>query len=542
MTQTTPIPFKKISILALVCIVALWLSWQVYPIFLLVGFVPILMIESEIVPQKRGGFKFWLVCLVIMLGWNALTTWWLARATIPGAIAAITLNALLMTFPFICYRITRQILNNRYGYFTFVLCWLSFEYLHLHWDLSWSWLTLGNAFAQTTDWVQWYEYTGVLGGSLWVLGLNLLGYFAVTSKLKHNRRLYAFYLALLVFVPLVVSWLIKPSFATVKRATVEVAIVQPNIDPYTQKFRNSKNFIPYDVQAKQFIKQAKSVVTPQTQILLFPETAFDEQYLENHLADYYPFRSLNAFLGNHPQLSLMTGATTAKLYRTSPLTPTARFHPKLNRYYDVFNTAIWLRSKQRPRFYHKSKLVVGVETIPYPRFFSRFSPLLINLGGTTGSYGTQTKRSIFRTQDSTKVAPLICFESLHGDFTTAYINQEAQILTVITNDGWWGDTEGHRKHFAYTRLRAIETRRAIAFCANTGISGFIDVTGEVLQKSAYNTPAALKQRVPLSSRGNTIYTQYGDYIGRLAAFLAVGLLLTLFVKRITGGKTGILNK
>ncbi|HAS41251.1 MAG TPA: apolipoprotein N-acyltransferase [Microscillaceae bacterium] len=541
MSHATSIPIKKISILALICIIALWLSWQVYPIFLLVGFVPILMIEAEIVPQKRGGLKFWLVCLLIMIGWNALTTWWLAMATVPGAIAAIILNALLMTLPFMCYRITRQALNNNYGYFTFVLYWLSFEYLHLHWDISWSWLTLGNAFAQTTTWVQWYEYTGVLGGSLWVLCLNLLGYFIVKSTLKHNRRLYAFYLGLLVLVPTVASLLIKPSFANVKRATVEVALVQPNIDPYTQKFRNNKDFIPYRVQLKQFIKQAKSVITPQTQILLFPETAFDEQYIEPQLSNYGVFRSINTFLSKNPQLSLMTGATTARFYGRSATTPTARLHTTLNKYYDVFNTAIWLRAQQKPAFYHKSKLVAGVETLPYPEIFSVLGAWLIDLGGTTGSYGTQKERSIFQTQDSTRVAPLICFESLHGGFTTEYVNKNAQLLTVITNDGWWGNTEGHRKHFAYTRLRAIETRRAIAFCANTGTSGFIDVTGEVLQKSAYNTPAVLKQRVPLSQK-ITIYVQYGDYIGRLAAFLAVGLLLTLFVKRITGGKTGMLQK
>ena len=389
MTNTTQIPTRKILILILIGILGLWLSWQVHPLFLLVGFVPMLIIEAEIVPQKRGGFKFWLACLLMMLGWNTLTTWWLALATIPGAIAAITLNSLFMTLPFTCYRITRQALGNQYGYFTFVLYWLSFEYLHLHWDISWSWLTLGNAFASTTDWVQWYEYTGVLGGSLWVLLLNLLGHLVVTSKLAHNRRIYAAYLATLFFVPIGLSLLVKPSFATTKRQTVEVAIVQPNIDPYTQKFRSNKGFIPYQTQLKQFIRQAKEVVTPQTQILLFPETAFDEQYIEPQLLRYGLFRKMNAFLSQYPQLSLMTGATTARFYGVSPTTPTARLHSRLNKYYDVFNTAIWLRNQQTPEFYHKSKLVAGVETLPYPAFFSIFSAWLLDLGGTAGSYGTQ---------------------------------------------------------------------------------------------------------------------------------------------------------
>ena len=540
MTQTPKTSFQKLFILALVGTLGLWLSWQVSPIFLLVGFVPILMIEAQIAPQKRGGLKFWLFCLGIMLGWNALTTWWLAIATVAGSIAAIMLNALLMTVPFICYRITRQALSNNYGYFTFILYWLSFEYLHLHWELSWSWLTLGNAFAETTLLVQWYEYTGVLGGSLWVLLLNLLVYFIVKSKLKHNRRTYAIYLSLLLTIPTSISLFLTIDLHTLPRPTTEVVLVQPNIDPYTQKFRNNKQFIPYPQQLQNFLKQAKSVITPQTDVLLFPETAFDGQYVEPQLANYGIFKQMHAFLQQYPQLSLMTGATTSQFYGSTAATPTARRHSSLNKYYDVFNAAIWLQDKATPQFYHKSKLVAGVETLPYPEVFSVLGSIMLDLGGTTGSYGTQKERSIFKTKDSVNIAPIICFESLHGGFLTEYVNRGAQILTVITNDGWWGDTQGHRKHFAYTRLRAIETRRAIAFCANTGTSGFIGLNGEVIQKSAYNQQAVLKEALPIEYK-KTIYVQYGDYIGRLAAFLAVGLLLTLLVKRITGGKTGTLK-
>lgn len=540
MQKTSTIPFKYCVTWALVSIISLWFSWQVYPVFLLIGFAPVLLIEARLDELKRGGRIFWLFCLGITLGWNLLTTWWLGISTIAGAIAANVLNALLMTLPFVCYRITRKALNNNYGYLTFVLYWLSFEYLHLHWDLAWAWLTLGNAFASTTYLVQWYEYTGVLGGSLWVLLLNLLVYFVIKSKLLHNRRLYAFYTGILILVPTVVSLLIQARYEAKGRA-IEVVIVQPNIDPYTQKFRGGSQFIPYSQQVQRFVNQAQTQLSSQTQLLIFPETAFDEQYIEPQLKQHKVMQQLDQLLARYPRLSLITGATTARFYGRLKATPTARLHPKINKYYDIFNTAIHLQHGQPPAFYHKSKLVSGVETIPYPEVFSALGGLLIDLGGTSGSYGTQTERSTFKVNDSVYTAPLVCFESIHGDFVREFVSNGAHMLTVITNDGWWGDTEGHRKHFTYTRLRAIETRRSIAFCANTGTSGCIDQLGRVQVKTAYNQAKMLRHTLQANDQ-RTVYTQYGDYIGRLAAFVAVGLLLTLFVKRITKGKTGTLKK
>jgi apolipoprotein N-acyltransferase len=68
--------------------------------------------------------------------------------------------------------------GSRLGYLALPIYWIAFEYVHLNWDLSWPWLTLGNGFMYNPEWVQWYEYTGALGGSLWVWAANLLTYFA----------------------------------------------------------------------------------------------------------------------------------------------------------------------------------------------------------------------------------------------------------------------------------------------------------------------------------------------------------------------------
>lgn len=126
----------------------------------------------------------------------------------------------------------------------------------------------------------------------------------------------------------------------------------------------------------------------------------------------------------------------------------------------------------------------------------------------------------------------ICYESIYPEFCTQYVRQGAQLICVITNDGWWGDTAGYRQHFSYSRLRAIELRRDIARCANTGISAFIDQRGDVLEQTRWWEPDLLHSKVNLSSY-QTFFVRYGDIVGRICTLMFVLLFLTLIVKAIS---------
>ena len=105
-------------------------------------------------------------------------------------------------------------------------------------------------------------------------------------------------------------------------------------------------------------------------------------------------------------------------------------------------------------------------------------------------------------------------------------------MTIITNDAWWGNTPGYRQHLSYASLRAIETRRAIARCANTGISAFISPSGEILQPTPWWEPATIIKSIPLRD-GQTFYVRHGDITGRVSTFLFILLLLALAVRFIT---------
>ena len=105
--------------------------------------------------------------------WNIITTYWVWFATPPGAIAAVVLNSLQMAIIFALFRWFKRITKGFLPYIFLMFTWLAWEHAYFTWDVSWPWLVLGNSFATTIKNIQWFEFTGTLGGSMWILLTNI---------------------------------------------------------------------------------------------------------------------------------------------------------------------------------------------------------------------------------------------------------------------------------------------------------------------------------------------------------------------------------
>ena len=509
----------------------LWLAWPVSPLNLLlfVAWVPLLWVE-----RRAGNWKklFALVYLH-MFCWNILVTWWIWNASLPGALGAFFANSLIMCVPWLLFHFTRRVLGTWIGYGALIIYWISFEYLHHNWELSWPWLTLGNAFATHPEWVQWYEYSGASGGTLWILLGNILA-FSVLQEYRSRGRTRAYYIQIATFIgvlliPILLSIPIRSkeraiASAALPDATRNVVVVQPNIDPYTEKFTGS-----VESQIQRLIVLSEKQIDNNTGLVIWPETAIPAQAWENEIKGNFFYNPVWSFLNRHPRISLLTGIDSYREYGKdkSKATRTARMDPGSGIYYDAFNTAAFFDADTSIQLYHKAKLVPGVETLP--SFLSFMGKWFEDFGGISGTLGRDSERKVFVPWDEHfKVAPIICYESIYGDYITEYVRKGANILTIITNDGWWGNTPGYKQHMNYARLRAIETRKWVARSANTGISCFIDPLGNVINPQPWDSATSIKLFIPIDNR-QTFFVRNGDILSRSSVFVAGIVFLSSIV-------------
>ena len=516
--------------MALLSGLLLSISWPAsgFPFILFIAFVPLLYVEDFIAKNKHNFIKasVFFYSYITFFVWNALTTWWIYYSTTFGVIMAVLFNSLFMAIVFHLYHLVRRTVFKSKGAFNvLIIFWITFEFLHLDWDLTWSWLNLGNGFAAYPSFIQWYQFTGVFGGDLWILFANILMYKLLLTtfgyyKSKSRSILFAISFVLLILIPIAISQFMYFTYHE-KSDPYNCVVVQPNIDPYNEKFDGMLE----SQQLDKMLNLAKQKVTNKTNFLIFPETALPNGMVENEINDNSNIDSLKKIIKRFPQLKIIIGVSSFKIFDPGEkLSATARYSQSGGYYFDVCNTAMYLDSSGIPQLYHKSKLVPGVEMMPFPKIFKPLNKFAVDLGGMTGSNATQSERSVFGPIDkSIKVAPVICYESIYGDFITGYIHNGANLIFIITNDGWWKNTAGHKQHLQYARLRAIETRRSIARSANTGISAFINQRGDVLLPTKYGVDDVIEFSLNANSI-KTVYSRFGDYIGKISFYLTIILL------------------
>ena len=473
---------------------------------LLVALVPLLLISDSYSDSKRDWWRMAGWASLTFALWNVATVWWVWIATPIGPIAATIVSTFWNMVAFMLYHYVSKRAPKSVAYTVLAAAWVATEYLYIHTDvMSFPWLVVGNGFSGSPWAVQWYEYTGVLGGSLWVLLSNI----AIFEALKKKTAWTKVRAALTVLVPLVVSLVIYWNYEP-QSERVKAAVLQPNVDCYEEKFNNTAG------KQVNNLLDLVSQVPSDTKIVVLPETALPDIVDDDEPQLSASVQGIGRELAKScPEAMAAVGASTVKYYELGDkITDTAR--QIMGGYCDIYNSAVAINGDGAENIHHKMRLVIGVETMPW--WFKSLSEL-INLGGVTGQLGRSDKATVFES-GGVKVGPAICYEGLYGDWFARFVREGADVMLVMSNDGWWGNTSGHKRLFDFCRLRAIETRRAIARSANTGVSGFITSRGDVEQRLDWDQRGVLTQDIELSDR-ETAYVKYGDWVGRM------GLLLTL---------------
>ena len=540
----------KYIFLSLISALLLSISWPTYgiPFFIFFAFVPLLLMEQEISKfskiNKKGWVVFGLTYLAFFI-WNVVTTGWLYHAKNPDgnnsllAVAIpVIVNSLLMSLVFQLYYWYKKVRGTYFGLVFFVAIWLSFERFHLNWEFTWPWLNLGNSFSEYPQLIQWYDTIGATGGSFWILLINVFAFYTLriwqAGRIRKDLVKNISILTVIIVLPLLISIYKYNSYQEKPVGEVTTLLLQPKLDPYTEKY--SKDSLQI---LGELLTLAEENSKTKVDFFIAPETAFpgNGSLSENGFNKSTSIAIAKEFLGKHPQSIFLTGASTHKFLFDEADTEDYSTEIQEGVWVNSYNSALQIIPNQNVEVYHKAKLVPGVEIFPYIRYLKPIlGDAMLDFGGANSSLGIDKERKVFSNRfNKAKMAPIICYESIYGEYVTDYVKNGANLLAIMTNDSWWDNTEGHKQLLSYARLRAIETRREIVRAANSGISAHINARGDILQDTFYDDRTALLVKANLLEE-KSIYTKIGDLISRIAIFVLGFLIIYHFGERIASKK------
>lgn len=502
-----------------------------FPFFLLVAFVPLLVVQRQLLTTGASSWRVFFYGWHAFLLYNILATYWVTNTAFAPGLLAVVANSLLMSIPWVLFhRVARAL--PKVAYLSLLAFWLTFEWMHYHWDLNWPWLALGNGFAQFPALVQWYEYVGTPGGTLWILGVNCVVYltfFAPPAKPTIWRS--PFTLLGLVAVPLGFSLVRYYTYTAPAGEVISVGAIQPNFEPHFEKFASNAQtqldtFIP--------LTQAAVQAAGHLDYILYPETSFSRIEEDAVLASPTVSR-LQSALGDLNLDYLVTGYDGYYIFKPGDeRTKATRRIPRANGEVlelEAINGTFQLDLKSGDiQTYRKGVFVPGAESFPFREVLWFAKPLVDQLGGSTEGRASQEERTALIGKKA-NIAPVICYESVFGDYFTDYITEGAQAIFVMTNDGWWDHTAGYRQHLYFSSLRAIETRRAVVRSANVGACAFIDQRGKIVSQTAYDQMGFLNGTLQLNDK-ITLYVRLGDFLARIAGLLSIMLLASALTRRV----------
>ena len=407
----------------------------------------------------------------------------------------------------------------------FVAIWLSFERFHLSWEFTWPWLNLGNVFSEYPKVIQWYDTIGATGGSFWILLINVFTFYTIriweAGRIRKDLIKNVSILMAVIFLPILISVYKYNSYQEKPVGNVNVVLLQPELDPYNEKY--SKDSLQI---LDELLTLAEQNSKGKIDFFIAPETAFPGRgsLSEKGFNKSISINIAKEFLTKHPQSILLTGASTHKFLFNESETENYSVKIQEGLWVNSYNSALQIIPNQNVEVYHKGKLVPGVEIFPYIRFLKPIlGDAMLDFGGATSSLGIDKERKVFVNQfNKAKVAPIICYESIYGEFVTNYVKNGANLLAIMTNDSWWGNSEGHKQLLSYARLIAIATRREIVRAANSGISAHINAKGDIVEDTFYGDQTALAVTANLLEE-KSIYTKTGDLISKIA-IIALGFL------------------
>ena len=408
----------------------------------------------------------------------AINFWWVAIPTLPGMILLVLfLPVYSMLYGILHYTIARK--HPDLAVLVAPVLYVGIEYLRSWGKLGFPWLNLSYSLGHYPILIQFADIFGAFGVSFWIVAINSCIYFAI--RYAGSRKFWASIAAIIILFGAAFGYGVYRMRQDIEGTPLRIALLQGNIDPYEKWTASTKR-----KSVKMYADMIESVGGA-VDLIILPETA----------AACYFRRSPSMFL---PLVNAVKRAGVPTLMGTLDfdLANPSRY----------FNSAVLvIPDGTYEQTYNKIQLVPFSEYIPLQDKFKFLRKL--NYGG---SHFTPGDRFTIFDTNSAKFGVMICYESIFTHIARKFRSLGAEFLVNITNDGWFGKSQGPYQHAMFNVFRAIENRIWIARCANTGISMFVDPHGVITHRTRLFERAVLVGEIELTHT-TTIYDRLGDFVG-----------------------------
>lgn len=430
---------------------------------------------------------------------------------IPASLITLSLCAYLALYPALFGACVVSIRNNqpKLLFVAAPLIWTALELARTYVFSGFPWSLLGYSQYSVLTVIQIADITGVYGVSFLIVLVN-----ASLAAILMDRKNYVPIITAVVVVILVLGYGFVKLRAPQASDGISISVVQGNIeqDKKWDQAYQSEVISTYKRLTKDALKQRPDLV-------IWPETATPFYVTGVGANDRVMTADLMEFVRqNH--VPLLTGSPT---YEIQP-----------NRRIVGRNSAFLLSGDGNiDAVYHKMHLVPFGEYVPLKKVLFFIEKLVQAIGDFQGGdeytvmtvpYGEPGQRK------EVKLCTVICYEIIFPDLVRRFADQGAQIVTTITNDAWFGRTAAPYQHFSMAVFRAVENRVPVARAANTGISGFIDSRGRILETSGIFTEAYLTHKLEPGTE-RSLYTRYGDLFSYACVIASLIMLANLRKKK-----------
>ena len=472
----------------------------------LVALIPVLVftLRRERTPRQFfwtgyffgvGFFFFHLNWIVDLLPASSITLPWIM---VP---ALLLLVAYLSVYPALAFWLTRKLSRGQtaIALLVFPALWTLIEVLRSSGVLGFPWGAMGYSTVRLPALMQSASVVGVFGVGAGIVAVNALlagTFLARDARIK--IALFAAGTAIAAGAFLGGRVVMQRYDVPDGRPTHRVAVAQPNVD---LEVKWQKSFKDSTFRLIERLTREAGQFDPE--LVVFPETC-----ATTYLRFDQPRYELMQNLARELDLAVYIGFLDARYEdgRDDPFT---------------YNSSGVFLPNGGFAQYDKRHLLPFGETIPWSWRFPFLSK--INFGQANFSPGPDHGAVPSPVGD---LAPLICFEAIFAGGAREFVGRGAQVLLNITNDGWFGESQGPQQHAELAIFRAVENRRFMLRSANTGVSMVIDPAGRqtillgllregIITESIYQVEEV------------TLYTRWGDtpvVIVSLLVSLAGGVL------------------